>query len=133
MRTHKTKLNETHKKVLIVFFDGAGCRPGGEGSGFAWVCSTRGMRNVERVNGLTNNQAEYHGFIAALSALPDGSSAELFSDSEVLCCQFSGQYKVNNSALLDLLAKAQALIQTKQLNVKLQWIPRAQNLAGKLL
>jgi ribonuclease HI len=120
-------------KPLTIFIDGAGSRPDGNGSGFAWICTTTKEKRVERVPGLTNNQAEYRSFIAALSALPDGSRAELFSDSQLLCCQFEGTYKVNDPQLADFLAQIRSLIKEKQLSVTLQWVSRSRNAAGKLL
>ena len=98
-----------------------------------WITTTTGERRVERVSGLTNNQAEYRAFINALTALPDGSRSEFFSDSQLLCCQFNGQYKVKDSELGDFLAQAQSLIKEKKLSVTLQWVPRSRNVAGKLL
>jgi ribonuclease HI len=118
---------------LTVFVDGAGSRPDGTGSGFAWICTSTKERRIEHVPGLTNNQAEYRAFIAALTALADGAHAEVFSDSQVLCCQFDGTYKVHDPDLSDLLSQAQSLIKEKKLSVTLQWVPRARNLAGKLL
>ena len=118
---------------LTVFVDGAGSRPDGTGSGFAWICTTTTEKRIERVPGLTNNQAEYRAFIAALTALPGNARAQLFSDSQVLCCQFDGTYKVHDPDLSDLLSRAQSLIREKKLSVTLRWVPRARNVAGKLL
>jgi len=126
-------VDQKEANLLTVFLDGAGSRPDGTGSGFAWICPTTKEKRIERVPALTNNQAEYRAFIAALTALPDGARADLFSDSQVLCCQFDGTYKVRDPDLASLLSHAQSLIREKKLNVTLQWVPRAQNLAGKLL
>jgi ribonuclease HI len=120
-------------KPLTMFFDGAGCRPDGDGSGVAWLCPETGQRHVERVKGLTNNQAEYRAFLAALQSIPEGSTVEMFSDSELICSQFAGKYRVKDHALHELLSEVLALIMNKQLKVKLQWVPRSRNLAGKLL
>jgi ribonuclease HI len=120
-------------KPLTVFFDGAGCRPDGEGSGFAWLCPETGQRHIERVKGLTNNQAEYRAFLAALQNVPEGSTVEMFSDSQLICSQFAGNYRVKDYALQALLSEVLALILNRQLKVKLQWVPRSRNLAGKLL
>ncbi len=120
-------------KPLKMFFDGAGCRPNGEGSGFAWLCPDTNQRRVERVEGLTNNQAEYKAFLAALQHVPEDSAVEMFSDSQLICSQFAGQYRVKDYALQELLSEVLALILSKRLKVTLQWVPRTQNLAGKLL
>lgn len=118
---------------IQIYFDGSGCRPNGEGSGFAWVRRDTSQRHVEREKGLTNNQAEYRGFLAALQQMPDGSDVEVFSDSQLICSQFTGDFRVKDSELQDLLSKVQAMIASKRLKVTLQWVPRSQNLAGKLL
>src|SRR5690348_17288342 len=118
---------------LTVFFDGAGCRPNGEGSGFAWVRKDTNQRQIVRENGLTNNQAEYKGFLAALQHVPEDSTVEMFSDSQLICSQFAGQYRVKDYSLQELLSEVLAVILNKRLKVNLRWVPRAQNLAGKLL
>jgi len=123
----------TDGKPIRMFFDGAGCRPDGDGSGFAWICPDTGERHIERVKGLTNNQAEYKAFLAALQHAPDASSVEMFSDSQLICAQFSGQFRVKDDVLQELLFEVLALIQNKRLKVALQWVPRNRNLAGKLL
>jgi ribonuclease HI len=120
-------------KPITMFFDGAGCRPSGDGSGYAWLCPDTGQRHVERVRGLTNNQAEYKGFLAALQHVPEDSAVEVFSDSQLICGQFAGQYRVKDYALQELFSEVLALILNKRLKVNLQWVPRSRNLAGKLL
>jgi ribonuclease HI len=121
------------KKSLTIFFDGAGCRPNGDGSGFAWLCRDTGQKYVERMKGLTNNQAEYKAFLAALQSVPDGCAVEMFSDSQLICSQFAGTWRTKDSDLQILLALAHELIRDKHLTVQLQWIPRSRNLAGKLI
>jgi ribonuclease HI len=60
----------------------------------------------------TNNFAEYQGLIAALEyALQQGPKAlKVISDSELLVRQIKGIYKVKNTTLKDLHARAQELI-----------------------
>ena len=49
--------------------------------------------------GLTNNQAEYRAFLAALQNVPDSSAVEMYSDSQLICSQFAGNYRVKDYAL----------------------------------
>ena len=98
MQTVSTPGNDKKKRTTI-FFDGAGRRPDGKGSGFAWISSTTNEKHIERIDGLTSNQAEYHGLISALDSLPNGSSADLYSDSLLICSQFRGEFKVNDPSL----------------------------------
>ena len=60
----------------------------------------------------TNNFAEYQGLIAALEyAIEHGPKAlKVISDSELLVKQIKGIYKVKNSTLQDLHARAKQLI-----------------------
>ena len=46
-------------EVVRIYTDGAGKRPDGNGSGFAWVREDTRERHVERIPGLSNNEAEY--------------------------------------------------------------------------
>lgn len=105
----------------------------GEGSGYAWICSDSNERSIRRVPGLTNNQAEYKGFLAALEHVPSDRTVEFFSDSQLICSQFSGQYRVRDEELQKLLSEVHALIASKSLKVTLIWVPRSRNIAGKLL
>jgi ribonuclease H / adenosylcobalamin/alpha-ribazole phosphatase len=129
----KLTVDAKRSDPLIVFVDGSGCRLDGTGSGFAWLCTNTGGRAIEHVPGLTNNQAEYRALIAALAAMPSGAIVSLFSDSQLLCCQFNGKYRAKDPELSDLLVQAQRLVKEKSLSVSLQWVPRARNIAGKLL
>jgi len=81
----------------------------------------------------SRNEAEYRAFVAVLESLPEHSKAELFSDSLLLDSQFHGKYRVKDPDLAGLLGTAHELIRHRKLTVKLQWIPRAKNLAGTLL
>ena len=47
--------------------------------------------------------------------------------------QFRGEFKVNDCSLAELLDTAKRIISKNKLNVELQWVPRAQNIAGKLI
>jgi ribonuclease HI len=136
MKTKRSKALQRDPKnsgVLTVFIDGAGCRPDGTGSGFAWICTTTKEKAIERIPNLTNNQAEYRALIAALEGLPPGAHVDLYSDSQLLCCQFNGRFSAKDPALTDLLAQAQSLVKQKRLQVPVQWVSRTRNPAGKLL
>lgn len=117
----------------LFHIDGAGERPDGTGSGFAWVWLDRDEERVRWMDGLTNNQAEYRGLIAVLKYLLPGSSACIYTDSQLVCEQFNGRWAVRDPALSALLQKARDLIEDKELEILLRWIPRGENLAGKLL
>lgn len=118
---------------MRIYCDGAGARPDGKGSGYAWLEDGTERRHVHRQDGLTNNEAEYLASHAALEALPTGSHADVFMDSLLICPQFEGRCRVFDPKLARLLADIRKLIAKKQLTIKLKWIPRQQNVAHRLL
>lgn len=65
---------------ILIYIDGAGCRPDGTGSGWAWIQSSSGEQLIEQIDGLTNRQAEYLALLSALFALRNGSSGLICTD-----------------------------------------------------
>jgi len=121
------------KKAIRIFCDGAGQRPDGKGSGFAWVREDTGERHVERADGLSNNVAEYRAVLAALRPLRAGSHVEILADSLLIVSQLRGEFRIKDSAMAKLAGEVKTLITRKRLDVKLTWVPRAENKAGKLI
>jgi len=82
----------------------------------------------------TNNFAEYNGLrLALLCARPLGAhSLEIFSDSELLVKQFSGEYKIKDPVLSGLMAeiKKSAAFFGK---ITLSHVPRSKNTHADML
>ncbi len=85
----------------------------------------------------TNNEAEYHALLAALSYIPrnisgrgsDAKNTRICSDSKVLVNQVNGDWKVEQARLMrlrELAAKTMADLSLR----RLVWVPREQNYAG---
>jgi len=89
----------------------------------------------------TNNEAEY---LAVLVALREGADI-VYSDSQLVVRQLSGEYKINKTELGVLAAKIWERVDadyqicdgvyklTCAGKVKFIWIPREENPAGKVL
>jgi ribonuclease HI len=120
-------------KAIRIYTDGSGARPDGKGSGFAWLRRDTGQTHVEFADGFTNNQAEYKAILSALESVPKGSKVEVLTDSQVVCYQLSGEFRISDPDLADLFSLVRAVIEEKELSVRLEWVPRAQNLADKLI
>jgi ribonuclease HI len=140
MRSDRHKATIHHKskppgsaEIIHIYCDGSGSRPDGKGSGFAWVRPGTGQKQITREDGLTNNQAEYRAILAALESLPKDVKTEIRSDSENTCCQLNGQRRILDPELAALYNRVQKVIQEKKLTVTFLWVPRRQNLAGKLI
>jgi ribonuclease HI len=100
---------------LIAHSDG-GARGNPGPAGYGVVIKDESGRKVaalsEYLGHQTNNFAEYQGLIAALEyAVENGPKAlKVISDSELLVRQIKGIYKVKNTTLRDLHARAKELI-----------------------
>lgn len=82
----------------------------------------------------TNNFAEYNALMQALSAAKylKATHLEIFSDSDLLVRQFSGEYKIKNTVLFNLMAEI--MREAAKYKVTLSYIPRAKNkVADKLV
>lgn len=115
------------------YIDGSGEAPDGKGSGWSFVYEDRNLERVERIDHLTSNEAEYHALIAVLNYVGRGSSVLIFTDSALVANQFAGKFRVNEPRLKRLLDEAKMLMEERDLEVEVRWIPRERNLAGKLL
>ncbi len=100
---------------LIAYSDG-GARGNPGPAGYGVVIKDQSGQKVAALSQYlghqTNNFAEYQGLIAALEyAVERGPKAiNIISDSELLVRQIKGIYKVKNSTLKDLHARARELI-----------------------
>ncbi len=90
----------------------------------------------------TNNEAEYHALLRALSLvaekwfdkavgkIPAGVGEVLIrSDSELVVNQVNGEWRVKDPELIELNVKARDSIRKLGL-VRLEWVPREENYAG---
>ena len=115
--------------VLNIFVDGSG----GASSGFGYYVKETGGSFYEKKPDITNNQAEYMAIISVLKKF-SGSKDEIiiYSDSKNTVSQLNHEYAINNEQLRSLAREAWEMI-TKFPNLKIKWIPRNENLAGKML
>jgi len=127
----KTGISAKHLKHFYI--DGSGEGPDGTGSGWAWIYVDKDKQQIERLDGLTSNEAEYRALIGVLQYVSRGSSVLIFTDSALVANQFSGKFRVNEPRLKKLLDEAKSLIHDRNLEVEVEWISRTENLAGKLL
>ncbi len=107
-------MNKKALMVLINIDGGARGNPGPAGAGVVIKTADDGTVIFEGgffLGKATNNVAEYHGLLEALTAADklQADSVEVFSDSELLVRQMNGQYRVKNSGLKPLYERARRL------------------------
>ena len=115
--------------VLSIYVDGSG----GPNSGFGFFVKETGESFYKKEPNITNNQAEYMAIISALKKF-SGTIDEIiiYSDSKNTVSQLNHEFAINNDQLRTLARETWDLI-AKFPNLKINWIPRNQNLAGKML
>lgn len=114
---------------LSIYVDGSG----GADSGYGYFVKETGESSYEKKPNITNNQAEYLAIITALKKFA-GTDDELtiYSDSKNTVSQLNHEFAINNEQLRTLAQESWSLI-AKFSKIELKWIPRNQNLAGKML
>ena len=114
---------------ISVYVAGSGCSDGG----FGFFVKETGESFYEKKSEITNNQAEYLAIISALKKFVDtDNEITIFSDSKNTVNQLNHEFAINNEKLRDL-ARESWLIIAKFSNLSIVWIPRKENLAGKML
>ena len=115
--------------VISIYVDGAG----GTNSGYGYYVKETGESFYEKKPNITNNQAEYMAIIAALNKfVGTDDEVTIFSDSKNTVSQLNHEYAINNEQLKELAREAWPII-SKYPQLKITWIPRSENLAGKML
>ena len=114
---------------ISVYVDGSG----GSDSGYGYFVKETGESFYEKKSDLTNNQAEYLAIISALNKFIESEEQiTIFSDSKNTVNQLNHEFAINNEQLRNLARQAWELI-GKFSNLSIVWIPRKENLAGKML
>jgi len=115
--------------ALNIYVDGSG----GPDSGFGFFVKETGESFYKKEPNITNNQAEYMAIITVLKKFTDSKDGiNIYSDSKNTVSQLNHEYAINNSELRTLAMETWKLI-SKYSNLKIKWIPRSENLAGKML
>lgn len=115
--------------AISIYVDGSG----GANSGYGYFVKETGDSFYEKKPNLTNNQAEYLAIITALKKFVDSDQEiTILSDSKNTISQLNHEYAINNEQLRELAQEAWSII-GKFSKLTLTWVPRKENLAGKML
>ena len=115
---------------VVVMVDGAARgNPGPAGAGLLVKGPGRTtVRRGEYLGEVTNNVAEYRALILGLEAAVEmgAGAARVFSDSELIVKQMTGEYRVKSPQLRELFILAQKRAEGLQ-SVSYTYIPRDEN------
>ncbi|GAU27977.1 hypothetical protein TSUD_373720 [Trifolium subterraneum] len=130
-----TTLTTSEKNKWTIFVDGSS---NSQGSGAGIILENQDEVLIEVSLGLsfptTNNQAEYEAFLAGLRLAEDMGAEEIkiFTDSQLVASQVSGEYQTKEERLLEYLN----LIKTKLAKFKeteVKHVPREHNARADVL
>ena len=117
-------------KTMDIYIDGSSMgNPGEAGIGIVFAYGEEPVKNISKYIGKqTSNFAEYSALIFALqeALVMKAPVVSVYSDSELLCRQLKGKYKVKSENIKNLFAQAITLISGFEKFNILQ-IPREQN------
>ena len=114
---------------ISVYVDGSG----GSDGGFGFFVKETGESFYEKKSEITNNQAEYLAIISALNKYVDSNEEVIiYSDSKNTVNQLNHEFAINNEILRNLAREAWGII-GKFSSLSIIWVPRKENLAGKML
>jgi len=114
---------------ISIYVDGSG----GTNSGYGYFVKETGESFYEKKSDLTNNQAEYLAIIYALNKFVNSTEEiTIYSDSKNTVNQLNHEFAINNEELRNLAREAWGII-GKFSHLSIIWVPRKENLAGKML
>ena len=117
-------------RTMDIYIDGSSQgNPGDAGIGIVFAEGDHTLKNISKYIGKqTNNIAEYSALIFALqeALVIKAKSVTIYSDSELLCKQLSGEYKVRNENIKNLFNQAINILRGFE-NFNIKQISREQN------
>ena len=117
-------------KTIDIHIDGSSIgNPGDSGIGVIFSSEGAPLKNISKYIGKqTNNFAEYTALVFALqeALIMKAASIKVFSDSELLCKQMSGEYRVKSENIKNLFEQAINLLKGFK-DYAITHIPREQN------
>ncbi len=119
--------------VIRIYTDGRGPSPDGHLPAFAWLREDGSGQSLREQNGITSNEAEYLAILSAVEAVPAGTHVEILTDSLLAKAQLRGEYRIRDLKLAKLAGQIKTVAHKKRLDLKVSWVPRKKNPAGKLL
>ena len=117
-------------KAMDIHIDGSSMgNPGDSGIGIIFSRGEETLKNISKYIGKqTNNFAEYTALVFALqeALIMKADSINIFSDSELLCRQLTGEYRVKSENIKTLYDQAENLLRGFK-KYSITRIPREEN------
>ncbi|CAJ2672282.1 uncharacterized protein Mb2253c-like [Trifolium pratense] len=120
--------NQGERSVTLEFDGASSGNPGRSGAGAVLRDGNQVQRFSQGLGTQTNNSAEYQGLILGLkeAANQGYDRVHVRGDSQLVCNQFEGSWKVNNQNLRGLCNEAQQL-KSNFKSVTVEHVPRGHN------
>ena len=109
---------------MMIYVDGSG------NGKYGFVTYPNSEVKVFEESGITCNEAEYKAIIKSLESYED-DLIDIFSDSHLAVNQLNKKWHIKNDRLRNLALQVWELCKNR--TVTFNWLPRENNLAGKVL
>ncbi|SRR5712692_8434707 len=119
--------------AIRIYTDGRGPSPDGHLPAFAWLREDGSGQSIREQKGITSNQAEYLAILAAIEAVPAGVQLEILTDSLLAKAQINGEYRIRDMKLAKLVGQIKTVAHKRRIALKVFWVSRKNNPAGRLL
>ena len=130
------ELSENRSETPVqIYIAGIGARRDGTSSGgYAWTHLKTGRKVIEKIPGIGKTEAQWRGLESVLSHIRRGRTVEVVTDSPMLVAQFEDRLPTfGKRSFLHVVARVFKLIDNRNLNVTVVWLPGRKNPAAKLL
>lgn len=119
--------------MITIYVDGGG----GDDPKYGFYVNETGKSVFERCSNTSNDKIpEYLALKSALEWLEAesayGQEIVIYSDCETLVCHMNQKCGINNDDIRDLVRAMLPMVK-KFSSLEIKWVPREENLAGKLL
>jgi ribonuclease HI len=107
-----------------------------DGSGDGIVCIMfEGSKKpiLEKHQTKTHNESEWQALYSGLTQIKSYDRYVIYSDSQLIVRQFNEEYDTKNPSMRNWKQRCRRYINRYGLDVKVQWISREENPAGKYL
>ena len=123
----RDRMDDSKKNRTEIFhIASSGSDPKNRGGGwFAYANPSTGMDHMVSYNRpLTKEMAMYEAFVAVLEHMKRGTRAQVCTESRVLPRHFERSYGVVEKPLCRLMGRARQIIEDKELEITVKWVPR---------
>ena len=100
---------------------------------YCFVIPEKNIVKLFNTENMTSNEAEYSAVIEALKFVEESSKIIILSDSKLVVNQIKMEWHIKHERMRKMFKEVHRLINEKNIDLEIEWVPREENKAGKIL